>query len=309
MYMKKRLMVLITVFVLFISGCNLNDSSGPSQSEDIHSGTEGLDMDFVRNLPPSRIYDTASLTILAELENKGAYDLTERNCLLHLHGADPNTFIGLTKVKECGNMKGKSTEYPKGEKNSVEFGTDTINLMEGLDSLPQNFVLTACYDYETVATPVVCIDPTFYEANPIRGACTVSDVSMSGGQGAPVSVSRVGVNMLGRDRVSFEIDIKNSGGGTILRNGIDLYNTCPGPIPYSDTDIVEYDIDMRGATKIRCSPELDGGPRVRLTGNTARIVCTFSVSETTAYTTPLNINLAYSYMDSISKSVEVIKTP
>ena len=95
----------------------------------------------------------------------------------------------------------------------------------------------------------------------------------------------------------------------LLRSGIDLFNTCPGPIDYQDKDVIEYDIDMRGTTKIRCSPELEGASRVRLTEDTARIVCTFSVSETTAYTTPLNIWLGYSYMDSESTSTEVIKTP
>jgi len=315
--MQKRFLarvfsLILIASLMFAFGCE-NAGIGQKKTgivkEEIYSGTKGLEMKFLDNLPPSKLYDTASLDIVAELYNRGIYDLNNQNCILHLHGFDSNIFRGLDRNKFCGDMKAKSIEYFQGEKNTVEFKTDTIELMEGIDHFPQKFVITACYDYQTIATPVVCVDPTYYRVTAVKGACTAKDVSLAGGQGAPVAVTRVGVNMMGQDKVSFEIDIKNVGGGNVLRNGIDLYNTCPHNINYEDYDIVEYDINMGKATRVRCAPEIEGAPRVRLTNGEARIICSFSVSEENAYTTPLDIWLGYSYMDSISKSVEIIKTP
>lgn len=307
---NKVLLLLTTLFCLtLINGCDFRSESGDEPTGNVYSGYDGINLEFMNNLPPRRIYDTASLTIVSELENLGTKDIAKEDCVLHLHGFDPSTFIGLKKTQYCGAMQGKSIEYPRGEISNVEFSTDTIELIQGVESFPQNFVLTACYDYETIATPVVCIDPQYDRIDRRDSACTLRDVSLSGGQGAPVSVSNVGVNMIGRDKVAFEINIKNSGDGNILRSGIDLFNSCPGYLNYNDYDIVEYDIKLRNANKIKCSPELEGGSRVRLNNGNAKIICTFEVAQDSAYTTPLNIWLGYSYMNSESKTVEVIKTP
>ena len=66
---------------------------------------------------------------------------------------------------------------------------------------------------------------------------------------------------------------------------------------------------MSGATKVRCSPEIDGDERVRLVNGLGTIFCTFKISGDTAYTTPLRVILDYNYMDSVSKDIEIIKTP
>jgi len=79
-------------------------------------------------------------------------------------------------------------------------------------------------------------------------------------------------------------------------------------IEYTNIDIVNIErIDMSGGSLIKCVPE-DGF--VRMINNKGKIVCTFLVTERdTAFTTPLEIDLKYDYLDSISKKVEIIKTP
>jgi len=52
--MKKGIVAIIAIMMLFVaSGCNLGgkSSSGPSSSDEIYSGSKGLSMSFVRNLP------------------------------------------------------------------------------------------------------------------------------------------------------------------------------------------------------------------------------------------------------------------
>jgi hypothetical protein len=267
-------------------------------------------MRFMQDLPPRRIYDKSTLTILAELENKGTSDLSGSKCMVHLHGYDDSIIRGIDENQFCGtNLWAKSVSYPEGGRDTVEFKTDRIDLPEGIDSLDQKFIITSCYEYETFANPVVCVNPQLYQIQAIEEACVVRDVPLSGGQGAPVSISRVEVDMISDDRVAFKIHVDNVGGGTVLRPGISISgrtaHSCPFNLDYDDYNVIEYDVDMSGASLATpCSPS-----DLRLVNNDGTIFCTFRISGDNAYTTPLQIRLKYNYMDSIYKDVEIIKTP
>jgi hypothetical protein len=182
-------------------------------------------------------------------------------------------------------------------------------LPEGIDSLNQKFLISACYDYETIANPIVCIDPGLYKVRSFAEACTVGPVSGGGGQGAPVAVSSVDVDMAGENTVAFKIYVSNVGGGTVLRNGLNLVgegaHSCPYDLKFDDYNVVNYDVTMSGGSMIKCSP----AGETRLVSGRGTIACTFSVSGDSAYTTPLRIKLRYGYTSSITKSVTIVKTP
>jgi hypothetical protein len=278
--------------------------------EDIYKGTKGIELNFIKDFPPPKIYDTSVLSLITEVRNQGTADATGK-CFLHLSGFDDRIVQIFNKVQPCGMVEGKSPLNPEGGFDTIEFTTDRVWLPEGTDSYKPKFVLTACYDYETISNPVVCIDPNLYSVQPVEQACRVQDVATAGGQGAPVGVTRVDVDMM-KNKALFKIHIANQGGGKVLRSGIAKTgygpNSCPFNLDYNDLNIVEYDVDMRGASLIKCSPEL-AGPRVRLVNDKATIYCTFSIAGQYAFTTPLNIRLNYGYMDSVSKDVEILRTP
>ena len=308
MLKRRWLTALIVVLILASFGCQRNLEPG-RQEQDIYVGTKGLDIKLIKDLPPSKVFDTSAINILAELKNQGTSDISGGKCYAHLSGYDESIIRGLDKEKFCGsNLFGKSRVFPEGGLDTVEFNTDLIQLPTGVDSLSQKFILTSCYDYETIASPVVCIDPGLFKIKSIQDACTVRDVTLGGGQGAPVAVSRVDVDMLGADKVGFRIHISNVGGGQVLRNGVSLSgrgsNSCPFNLDYDDYNIIDYSIQMSGGNMISCSPE-----HIRLVNDKASVFCKFDVPGNNAYTTPLQIKLNYAYLDSISKTVEIIKTP
>lgn len=312
MAVKKRgfnaiisLFLVISIFILMLlSGCTARKDTDKVSDSTIYSGTKGLEMSFTNSLPPSKIYDESKLTILAEIKNKGVSDLSGSKCFLHLRGYDPNIIRGMSEKKYCGNnLWEKSTGLPEGGIDTVEFSTDRITLPNGVDSLPQTMVLTACYEYETLASPVVCINPQLYKISGVKDACTVQDVVVSGGQGAPVAVTKVDVNMISSDKVNFNIYVSNSGTGTVLRPGTSLSN-CLSLDQFEDFNVMDYSVKMSSGSMVKCSPD-----DLRLTNGKAVIYCTFRVSEDYAYTTPLQIKLDYNYMDTISKKVEIVKTP
>jgi hypothetical protein len=311
---KRNLVVIIIILLVFsISSTSCRRTPSPDADrgpEEIYRGTKGLDMKFVKNMPPSRLYDTSSLNILLELENQGTSDLSGSNCRLYLSGFDDKIIRGIDKDKQCASsLEGKSILNPEGGYNTQQFSTDRIDLPDYLDKLPQKILVTACYEYQTTASPIVCIDPHLYEIGPVERACTVRDVSTSGGQGAPVAVSGVEVDMAGRDRVSFNIKVSNVGGGTPLWLGTSVFADCPYNIDPNDYNVISYDVDMAGGSRIRCAPEIQGDQRLRLVDGRGTIFCTFKISGDTSYTTPLRVILDYNYMDSISKDIEIIKTP
>jgi hypothetical protein len=319
---KKRFLgfLLVLIVLTLLMGCEVvkPGAKKPEEvEEDVHKGVKGLAMNFARNLPPSKMFDTDALDIVVEMENKGASDLTGNRCWLHLAGYDLSIFPNLWPGPyQCGALEARSIYNPDGGFDTKQFMSPaySIFLPEGIDYLPQTFVVHGCYEYVTKARPIVCINPRLYDIRAATEACVVQDVAMAGGQGAPVAVTNVKVQMM-KDRALFTVTIANSGTGTVLNEQTsllgDVVHSCPNKLEYQDIDIIRYNIniDSAGASLLSCSPEMEGQRKVRLVNNQAKIICTFAIYGDTAFTTPLKIDLYYNYLDSISKQVEIIKTP
>ncbi|MEE9525497.1 MAG: hypothetical protein V3V78_02715 [Candidatus Woesearchaeota archaeon] len=302
---------MILLIIISFAGCKTRPGTEADQGpEDVYKGTKGLEMKFLQNLPPSKLYDTSTLSILLEMENKGASDLSGSKCRLYLSGFDDKIIRGLDKSQTCASsLEGKGILNPEGGFATQEFSTDLIDLPDFLDSLKQTLQITACYEYQTIASPVVCIDPHLYEIGPLDRACIVKDVTTAGGQGAPVAVTGVDVEMAGRDRVSFNIKVSNVGDGTPLYRGTSVFADCPFNVDPKDYNVIAYEVDMSSGQKVKCSPEIEGDQRVRLVNNKGVIFCSFRITGDTAYSTPIRVTLDYNYMDSVSKNIEIIKTP
>ena len=100
------------------------------------------------------------------------------------------------------------------------------------------FRVTAKYAYQTEASADVCVDPYFKESryeNVIK-TCEMKDISLSGGQGAPVTVTKVETkkSLISEDRIKMEytIYIENKGKGEVDGNVVQL----TANLPNSDLD-------------------------------------------------------------------------
>lgn len=306
--MGKRILVGILFVLVVLSGC----SSGVPEDQNevaavtrfIRSGTQGLSMQFKSDLPPTRLFDTSDLVALIETRNQGVYDLGADKCFIQFGGFDQNIIRGVDVRQACGELPGKSTYNQEGGFGVLEFRSTNINLPEDASPYTPPLVATACYEYKTVASPQVCIDPRFFELTREQKACQVRDIGVGGGQGAPVGVTFVNVDMVGSKAV-FSIDVANVGGGRIVSPRAGL-TRCPVGLKYDEFDEVRYKVELSGGTLIQCSPK---DYLVRMSNDRGKIVCTFDVGSTQAYETPLRIELGYNYMQSVQRSVEIIRTP
>ena len=103
-----------------------------------------------------------------------------------------------------------------------------------------------------------------------------------------------------------EMTVNNLGGGRVLSPLSQIHNCGESSLQHSDLDKVGYTVNLVGGTMIDCKPR-DG--MVRMVNNQGKIVCTFQVPSVSAYTTPLQVDLTYNYIQSTRRPLKIIQTP
>ncbi|MBU0457710.1 MAG: hypothetical protein ABH824_07030 [Nanoarchaeota archaeon] len=311
----KSFVVISLIFsLLFVVSCKPNVAAGEKPIDTaaalqlVKTGTLGVEISLLQNSPPALIYDQNELVALVEVKNRGNHDLDAQDCFIQISGFDTNIISGGFNIprscsENAGTLEGKNVYNTEGSSNLLEFTANAYLPPGVLDYNPTLNFLT-CYNYHTTANPPVCIDPLFYQITSEQKSCIPKDVGMAGGQGGTVGVSYVGVDMIG-DKAIFEINVRNFGTGRILSPYSDIGN-CGQALEYKDLDRVGYTVQMSGGSLIDCKPQ-DG--LVRLNNNQGKIVCSFNIPGTSAFETPLMIDLDYSYVQSFQRPVRIVKTP
>ena len=312
---SKVLLVILLTSILLLVSCKPKPGAGETPLDtvaalqQVKTGTLGVELQLIQDSPPAILYDQSDLIALVEVKNKGSYDLKAQDCFIQVTGFDRNiisgSFFGPRSCAESvGVLEGKDLYNTEGSSNVLEFES-SINLPLNVPDYNPTLNFLSCYHYHTIANPSVCVDPLFYQVSAEQKTCQPKDVPMGGGQGGPVGITYVGVDMVGT-RAIFEINVKNLGTGRVLSPFANINNCGQSSIEYQDLDRVQYNVEMTGGGKVNCKPQ-DGF--VRLSNGQGKVICTFDIPGSSAFETPLSIDLDYSYMDSFQKSVRIVKTP
>ncbi len=277
----------------------------------VQTGSQGVDIEILQNAPPPLIYDQNELVALVEVHNRGNHDLAAQECFVQVTGFDPNIIKGgMQTAQSCasnagGILDGKNVYNLQGGINQLEFRSQNVVLPQGVFEYSPTLNFVTCYYYHTIANPAVCVDPIFYQVTHEQKSCIPQDIGMGGGQGAPVGVSRVGVDMVGNKAI-FEIDVVNFGTGQVLSPYADIRNCGHSSLDYDDLDRVRYTAQLSGGTLIDCKPR-DGF--VRLNNGNGKIVCSFNIAGTSAFETPLMLDFDYGYVQSVQRPIKIVMTP
>ncbi|MBI5390796.1 hypothetical protein HZB02_04850 [Candidatus Woesearchaeota archaeon] len=316
--MRRMLVLAVVISLLLITGCiGSRRSDSPSSVNDYHTGTKALEMKFLQNNPPSILYDVERLSVSLEMFNHGTYDIGNANARLDISGFDPN-IIFFPQVLVFPELKGKSTYNPDGDYSIVEY-TGSISLPPEADHYDTPLIVTACYNYETDASIPVCIDPGIYSVDTgIDRACTVGRASGGSGQGAPVAVQGIDVQMTSAGGEMMQgllrIDISNNGGGKVIDPQYIGPAFCPHNLRNANylnrVQIVYVRLPGGGDITGSCHP-LDDFGSVLLRNDKATITCKTQpfARQTPPFKTALEIKLRYGYMDSIRKDIRIKRTP
>jgi hypothetical protein len=139
--------------------------------------------------------------------------------------------------------------------------------------------------------------------------CTAGTHSFSGGQGAPIAITKV-ESIPQKDKVRFIITVENVGGGRV----IDVVNVGDSKCAEGDFERQYYDIIsldeayVSSDIPLECKPEQD----IRLVNNKATIVCTADIEDhlqnqgAAAYKSVLDIMLRYRYQTMTQTSLNII---
>ncbi|MBU0980617.1 MAG: hypothetical protein KJ709_07445 [Nanoarchaeota archaeon] len=325
---KEMLIPTMMILLVVLTACGRGNTEGDEDdpfTTKAHTGIHGIRMNFLNDMPPRELYyseggysDQEGLIDLGiEVRNEGAYDVSD--VYFYVDGYDPNmiTFYDFDGWFNY-NLEGKSNFNPEGGYSVKELKgyIGAEKWPEGLDFYDIRFKVTACYEYETVATPVVCIDP-----HPFRKMedkpCRIGTVPTAGGQGAPVTVSSVREEAT-EEYIHFTIKIHNSWDGVVYdytyADGPCFFNDvcCPDNIPYNDLNIVDYEVTLSGIEPELCRPtSLDTYNKVRMVDGEGTIYCRFNVEDIThgtvdsAFRAPLSIKLWYGYKNWIQRDVRI----
>ena len=307
--MKKGFLFILALFIL--AGC-ASKSTSPQPNENWRTGSEGLHMELVPNVPPPRLYDDQDLDVILNLENRGAASVGSVGDRIYLSGFDQNIITGIpTTGIQVPVMDGKN-QYGPGSIGEVSFkGVIRALDFRNVDKYTPRLLVTSCYQYETIGSDNVCVDPDPYTSTTTAKVCTPRSVTLGGSQGAPVSVGPVEVEAA-PGRARFTITVTNVAGGDVFKPGAQYLQKCS---PFSDAglrfgeiDTVQVeDVAIAGVSiKQSCKP-LDNG-FLRLNNGRGMIYCELgNIQGNAAYTTPLTVSLAYGYRSTLYRDVTIIR--
>lgn len=300
--MNKRfplyLFALILVTSLVLAGCAQDTGSGEIN---FRTGSQALEMRFLQPAVED-FFDGDTATILVEYYNRGTSDIV--NGEFFVSGYDLQ-YVRLSLDPKLINIEGKSEFDPRGDNSKIlSIRSAPLRMPENTENFPQTLKLTACYDYSTLATAEICVDPDPLGRRVTRRVCNMGPVS-PGAQGAPIVVTRV-EPLVSKEDFRLVIEFANQGGGTVYDRTIPNEKCFADLDRYQDMNIVDVmRVDFSGKS-LDCQPK---NP-IRLVNNQGRIVCECKGcmnSYMDAYKTQIAIEFRYGYRDELLKQIRVLK--
>ncbi len=356
---KARIKKIVSFFLLLVltTSCNPFDQEvSKITSSDLYRGTRGITMEFVKNAPAEEIYEDSDFSAVIDIRNRGAYSVGYEN-FAYVGGTEAENNEGIIVItpetgyvsfenfedhsdnlriddvekKALFKLRGRSLYDNAGEEEYIYLNLKTQKIGSLSQIHPSVIFATACYPYKTRLSTTICIDTDIYNLNSNKKACKVKDLSFSSGQGAPVTINKIEVDMFpaeeGKYKPQLILYIENKGSGEVVadyiracgktnkdekRDDIARYFNIYHIRAYISTG--ENMIEMDCTNDYLYSEREEKGPRIsKLGGKKGTIRCIAAegsklIDENiNAYTAPLTIELDYGYMDTIAKNFKIKK--
>ncbi len=295
----KKITYPLLVLILIISSCTTTDTNSDNKNN-WRSGTDGIRFNFMPDQPSSEVLSSQELGVIVEYTNKGAS--TANNMIFYLSGYDSNILRFASSSKSVGSLDGKDQYNTQGSQTEFVNWKTGISIPSEVDSFKQDITVTACYHYQTIANPNVCIDPNRYELVS-SSKCKYDIEGLGSSQGGPIAVTSIKQKTT-NDKVYLEIYFENKGNGNSFSPDLQSTNNCHTSIGINEIDTLEVEeVSMSsGSTRFSCKPT----GTIRLTSGRGYIICEAPLRGDLAYTTPLKVVLDYNYRQSISKTVTIV---
>lgn len=301
------ILIIIISITLTLSACT---SSNDNKIEtDIYKGIQGVDVEIIKNAPPSEVLENQNFQVVAKITNKGVAQVIGGVLKITV---EPD-YISLTDDEDIITLEGKS-DYNPFEDVEVKTYNLESKTIESLSEKHDTIILISmCYDYTTRLSTTVCVDPETYNIRPVDKVCEASTQSFSGGQGGPIAVSMIEQQAIvtnDRYRPKFFIYLTNVGGGKVTEYGKASAMCSSSTITKEDFDKVTLsDLEFSDYTL----DDFDCEPKILKFDDTKtnRFVCTMKEdvsnikSTDSGYLTGFSVTLDYGYMSTQTKIVTI----
>jgi hypothetical protein len=327
-HMKKSTLVLLVISLVLLLSLTACDQRGYSQTPEFHIGKEGLNFRFVNQAPPQEVFEGTEFDVQLFIHNKGAFSLrspdddeTQYRAKVNLEGYDSSKVFSITEAflgqglyvnPEHIRLEGKSYYYPDGEQDYFPLERFFAKAVPAnFETSKVSFQATICYPYKTFFSEQVCIDTDPEGLGRRQQTCRVSDLSFSGGQGAPIAVTKIESKMIPRGQYvlpQFTIHLAHLGKGEftdfILEADDNGVQGCSSEVTYTDKNIVAFNAWL-GSDKLTCVTE-----KVRFDEKGKTSVDCFLDSQSIFavgdnYYTQLGVELNYLYSQTTSTEVTI----
>jgi hypothetical protein len=301
-----KLFLTLCCLLLVLAGCSSGGGSATVEvRDDFRTGSQGLQLEFVRNIPPDEVFENSLITIGVNLHNKGAYDIDGGLLVLNYD----NDYISLDSADSLRfDLEGKSQYTRDGEERPFFFEGSTNNLDQESQRREIPLSATACYHYASILSENVCLTLP-YDTSQEKGLETCqSKPSLSfSGQGAPVRISKVDVSVFASEltqstKVAFDITFTHSGKGLLAPE--QTYDSiCTSRSGSANVDEITLVSALLSDTIMSCNKQ-----SFSLKENSAKIRCTAEgiSSYLLPYEAPLFIELAYGYVETMATSISLV---
>jgi hypothetical protein len=279
------------IIVLLIIGCSGSQDS--TITENYKTGVKEVNLRFLPNAPPAKIFGGSNFKMVIELDNQAGYEVS--NGRVTLIGIDDSR-IKFTPNAESGQhvpiLNGRTLTSPAGDKQFIEFDGTASKLFLNRERHTENFFTKLSYESRVDFVDTVCINTDLYSV--YDSGCKVQDRKSHSGQGAPLVVSSVEEIIYPGDssEIEFRILVKNQGQGKV--KSVRLLKALLG------NDQLECDFKSSGLE-----------PRITTFTDKKQeqtLICTKkSLRGGQSYTTTLALELEYDYVLTKKQKLTLVK--
>ena len=344
---KNKFIIINLVFLLFLLGCNITSSNQKTKDIDVRVGLNGLVLEFIKNTPPVKVFEGDTFPVIVKIRNNGAYTIDKDKAIISL-GVEKDYTRGLKlqttesvnkveitqsndKLKDQPAMfgiEGKTTINTNGGFEVVSYDLQAGNVDPQSEAHSSIVIATACYSYQTILSTTVCIDTDVSGTKPGKKVCNMQDLTFSNGQGAPVAITKIEINMLPAKisneneitqiKPQFLIYIENKDKGNVILNGIEKEYCTQSSVGHDKLNKIWVKASL-GGKELDCktlkkdlSSQSENDNYVKLLDKKALARCIIKEENNVArnadnYLSPLRVELTYGYTQSIAANYFIQK--
>ncbi len=311
---KSFIFAILIISLLFLAACK---SAPKATATGFIGGSDGLTATIAIESTSggNKVYDSNvdPFKIDVTLQNKGEYDVKESEALVTLDGINFNAF----QIRDPTQRNTLPLLGLRRDSGRITNPTQTIiqydaNYQPDEDA-DRNVAIAAnfCYKYETISrVSDLCLRKQI--TGPQGNAtCKVDESKLAENSGSPVKVKTVSQRPAGEMKINVLLEAENVGKGLIYQKDFLGQGKCVDSDSdknklYVKVELLEY-LDQ-SATMIKCSGLNSNEGTVNVIQNKVQLSCdidTSSITQETAFKTPLRVTFDYVYKNSVSTTLTV----